>query len=301
MASSLTKTPISKLLLNVKYIAKPPSHNISNFSRVKKAAVGSLCLIGTGIVGTATALQWSVSASDEDLHPPHYPWPHGPILSTLDAGSIRRGYQVYSQVCSACHSLKYLSYRNLVGVSHTEEEAKAIAAEAMVTDGPNDAGEMFQRPGKLSDRFVGPYKNEQEARAANNGALPPDLSYIILAREGEEDYIFSLLTGYQDPPAGVTLAENQHYNAYFTGQAIGMQAPIYDEIIEYEDGTPATMSQLAKDVATFLRWTSEPSHDTRKMHGFRMLCFFSIMIPMMWYHKKRIFSTIKSKKIAYKL
>ena len=301
MACSLRRTPVSKLLLNVKSVTKSPSHSISSLSRAKKAAVGSLCLIGTGIVGTATALQWSVSASDEDLHPPHYPWGHGPMLSTLDAASIRRGYQVYQQVCSACHSLKYLSFRNLVGVSHTEEEVKAIAAEAMILDGPDDTGAMFKRPGKLSDRMPGPYANEQEARAANNGALPPDLSYIILAREGEEDYIFSLLTGYQDPPAGITMAENQHYNAYFTGQAIGMQAPLYDEIIEYEDGTPATMSQLAKDVATFLRWASEPNHDKRKMHGFRMLCFFGIMIPLMWYHKKRVFSTIKSKKIAFKL
>jgi len=301
MASSLRRTPVSKFLNVKNVISKTSTHNISSFSKAKKVVVGSVCLIGAGVAGTATALQWSVAASDEELHPPHYPWSHGPMLSTLDAQSVRRGYQVYRQVCSACHSLKYLSFRNIVGVTHTEEEMKAIAAEAMVTDGPDDTGEMFQRPGKLSDRMPGPYKNEEEARAANNGALPPDLSYIILAREGEEDYIFSLLTGYQDPPAGITMAENQHYNAYFTGQAIGMQAPLYDEIIEYEDGTPATTSQLAKDVATFLRWSSEPNHDRRKMHGFRMLCFFGLMIPLMWYHKKRIFSTIKSKKIAYKL
>lgn len=152
----------------------------------------------------------------------------------------------------------------MVGVSHTEEEAKAEAEEVMVLDGPNEVGEMFERPGKLSDYFPKPYANDAAAAAANNGAIPPDLSYIALGRHGEEHYIYHLLNGYCDPPAGIELREGQNFNPYFVGGAIGMAPPLYNEIIEYEDGTPATQSQLAKDVCTFLAWAASPEHDTRK-------------------------------------
>uniref|UniRef100_A0A7N5KM00 Cytochrome c1, heme protein, mitochondrial-like n=1 Tax=Ailuropoda melanoleuca TaxID=9646 RepID=A0A7N5KM00_AILME len=151
-----------------------------------------------------------------------------------------------------------------------------------VQDGPNEDGEMFMRPGKLSDYFPKPYPNPEAARAANNGALPPDLSYITRARHGGEDYVFSLLTGYCEPPTGVSLREGLHFNPYFPGQAIGMAPPIYDEVLEFDDGTPATMSQVAKDVCTFLRWASEPEHDHRKLMGL-----------------KRKWSVLKSRKLAY--
>uniref|UniRef100_A0A8D2PB14 Cytochrome c n=1 Tax=Zosterops lateralis melanops TaxID=1220523 RepID=A0A8D2PB14_ZOSLA len=183
---------------------------------------------------------------------------------------VRRGFQVYRQVCSACHSMEFVAFRSLIGVTHTEAEAKALAEEVEVQDGPDENGEMFMRPGKVSDYFPKPYPNAEAARAANNGALPPDLSYIVNARHGGEDYVFSLLTGYCDPPAGVSLREGLHYNPYFPGQAIGMAPPIYDEVLEYEDGTPATMSQIAKDVCTFLRWAAEPEHDHRKRMGLKV-------------------------------
>ncbi len=144
--------------------------------------------------------------------------------------SIRRGYEVYKAVCSACHSMKYLAYRHLVGVSHTEAEAKEEAEGIMVTDGPDDTGSFFQRPGKLADHFPSPYANDEAARAANNGALPPDLSYITSARHGGEDYVFALLTGYCDPPAGITLREGLYYNPYFAGGAIGMAQALYNEV-----------------------------------------------------------------------
>merc|ERR1719318_353586 len=160
--------------------------------------------------------------------------------------------------------MRYLAFRNLVGVSHTEEEVKEIAMEDQFLDGPDESGEMFMRPGKPADYFPKPFANDAAAAAANNGAIPPDLSYITLARHGNEDYIYHLLNGYCDPPAGIDLREGQYFNPYFPGGAIGMAPPIYNEIIEYDDGTPATQSQVAKDVCTFLTWAASPEHDMRK-------------------------------------
>ncbi|XP_053571407.1 cytochrome c1, heme protein, mitochondrial-like [Bombina bombina] len=169
-----------------------------------------------------------------------------------------------------------------------------------ILDGPDENGEMFTRPGKLSDYFPKPYPNSEAGRAANNGALPPDLSYIANARHGGEDYVFSLLTGYCDPPPGVTLREGLYYNPYFPGQAIGMAPPIYNEILEYDDGTPATMSQVAKDVCTFLRWASEPEHDHRKLMGLKVIMIASLLIPLVYYMKRHRWSVLKSRKIAYR-
>lgn len=183
---------------------------------------------------------------------------------------------MYKNVCIACHGLKFLAYRMLVNVTHTEDEAKAEAAEVLVEDGPNDAGKMFMRPGKLSDYFQNPYPNEKAARAANNGALPPDLSYIVRARHGSEDYIFSILTGYQDPPAGFELPDEQYYNPYFPGGSIGMKPALYNEILEFEDGTPASLSQCAKDVTNFLAWCAMPELDTRHRYLIKVSVFFSL-------------------------
>uniref|UniRef100_A0AAQ4R6S3 Cytochrome c-1 n=1 Tax=Gasterosteus aculeatus aculeatus TaxID=481459 RepID=A0AAQ4R6S3_GASAC len=203
--------------------------SFASLPRSKKVALTTVGVVTAGGAGLALMLHQSVKASDLELHPPQYPWSHAGPLSSLDHASIRRGYQVYKQVCSACHSMEYLAFRNLVGVSHTEEEAKTIAEEVEVVDGPDESGEMFTRPGKLSDYFPKPYANPEAARNANNGALPPDLSYIVNARHGGEDYVFSLLTGYCEPPAGVDVREGLYYNPYFVGQAIGMAPPIYNE------------------------------------------------------------------------
>merc|ERR1711973_499052 len=215
----------------------------------------------------------------------------------LDHASVRRGYQVYKQVCAACHSLRYMAYRNLVDVTHTEAEAKAEAEEVQVQDGPDETGEMFMRPGKLSDYFPKPFANA--AAAANNGAIPPDLSYIVLARHGNEDYIYHLLNGYCDPPAGIDLREGQHFNPYYPGGTIGMAAPLYNEIIEYDDGTPATLSQLSKDVCTFLTWTASPEHDMRKKMAIKGLGMLSILAGLSYYMKRHKWSLIKSRKIVY--
>ncbi|XP_066521351.1 cytochrome c1, heme protein, mitochondrial isoform X2 [Hoplias malabaricus] len=268
--------------------------------RGRRLALSTLGVVVTGGAGVALMLHQSVKASDLELHPPAFPWNHSGFLSALDHSSVRRGYQVYKQVCSACHSMEYLAFRNLVGVSHTEEEVKALAEEVEVVDGPDESGEMFTRPGKLSDYFPKPYPNEEAARAANNGALPPDLSYIVNARHGGEDYVFSLLTSYCEPPAGVSVREGLYYNPYFPGQAIGMAPPIYNEVLEYEDGTPATMTQVAKDVCTFLRWAAEPEHDQRKRMGLKLLMGSAILLPLVYYLKRHRWSVLKSRKIAYR-
>jgi len=264
----------------------------------KKVGLATIGVLTGGGTALALALDDSVKA-DLVLHPPKLPWSHKGHLNSLDHASIRRGYQVYKQVCSACHSMRFIAYRNLVGISHTESEAKAEAAEVMVTDGPNENGDMFQRPGKLSDYFPKPYANDNAAAAANNGAIPPDLSYMALARHGEEDYIYHLLTSYCDPPAGVEIREGQNFNPYFPGGAIGMVAPLYNEIIEYDDGTPATQSQLAKDVCTFLTWSASPEHDLRKKMSIKVLMILGLASGVLWYIKRHKWIAIKSRKIIY--
>lgn len=274
--------------------------SFKNASKAKKVAAGVVGTAVTGAIGLGVALQSSISAKDLELHPPNYPWSHNGLVESLDHGSMRRGYQVYKQVCAACHSMNYMYYRNLVGTIMTEDEAKAEAEEIQVMDGPDDAGNMFERPGKLSDRFPQPYANDEAAKAANNGALPPDLTFIVNARHGGEDYIFSLLTGYCDPPAGVTVGEDQHYNPYFPGGAIGMAKALYNEILEYDDGTPPTASQFAKDISTFLRWSAEPEHDQRKRMGVKTMAILAILIGISFYYKRHKWTVLKSRKLAFK-
>jgi len=263
-------------------------------SLAKKVAAAAAGVAG----GVAYNLDQEVRA-DLTLHPPHLPWSHGGMIDSLDHASIRRGYQVYKQVCAACHSMRYLAFRNLTGVSHTEEEVKAMAEEDQFLDGPDEAGEMFERPGKPSDYFPKPFANDAAAAAANNGAIPPDLSYITLARHGNEDYIYHLLNGYCDPPAGIELREGQYFNPYFPGGAIGMAPPIYNEIIEYDDGTPATQSQLAKDVCTYLTWAASPEHDMRKKMAIKALSMLLLISIPAYYMKRHKWSVIKSRKILY--
>lgn len=207
---------------------------------------------------------------------------------------------MYKQVCSACHSLQYVKYREFVGALMTEEEAKNEAAEVQVTDGPDDEGNMFQRPGKLADGLPRPYPNEEAARAANNGAYPPDLTYITLARHGGEDYVFSLLTGYEETPAGISMQEGQYFNPYMLGGAIAMAQVLYNDTIQYDDGTPATASQLAKDVATFLKWCAEPEHDERKRLWMKLMIILVPMTLATAYWKRAVWAPIKYRKIVFK-
>jgi len=245
----------------------------------------------------AAATFGAVLASDNQLQPAKQPWSHGGYLTAYDAASVRRGHQVYAQVCASCHGLSRIAYRNLAGVCYAEEEAKAMAEDTDVMDGPNDEGEMFERPGKLSDYLPTPYPNEEAARHANNGAYPPDLSLICKARPNGADYIFALLTGYKDTPAGIAPRDTQYYNPYFAGGWIGMPAPLAEGAVDYDDGTEPTVTQMAKDVTTFLAWTSEPENDERKLMGFKWITMLSIMFFTTWYYKRVKWNVVKSRRL----
>jgi ubiquinol-cytochrome c reductase cytochrome c1 subunit len=187
----------------------------------------------------------------------------------------------------------------LRNVCMTPEEAKAEAKKATYLDGPNDQGEMFQRPGKTADYLPEPYPNEQAAAYANGGKAPPDLGLITFARHGYENYIFSLLTGYQDPPAGFQVDEGLYFNPYFRGGALAMPPPLYNEVLEYSDGTPATKSQCAKDVACFLRFAAEPWHDERKKMALKYLSLIALMAAAMIYYNRHIWTVIHNRKVIY--
>jgi len=187
----------------------------------------------------------------------------------------------------------------LVGVVGTEEEVKEWASEHEYQDGPNENGEMFTRPGKLTDRMPLVYENETQARLANGGALPPDLSLMKKARHAGDDYMFALLTGYRDAPHGLQLREGLHYNPYFPGAAIGMTQALFEDMVEYEDGTPASISQMAKDVTAFLSWTAEPEHDERKKLGWKVLATISLMVVPTLYWKRFKFSVLKTRQVKF--
>jgi cytochrome c1 len=209
--------------------------------------------------------------------------------------SLRRGFQVYREVCASCHSISRVPYRTLVGTIMTVDEAKALAEENEYDTEPNDQGEIEQRPGKLSDYMPAPYKNDEAARAANNGALPPDLSLMVKARHGGCDYIFSLLTGYpEEPPAGAVVQEGLNFNPYFPGTGIAMARVLYDDLVEYEDGTPASTSQMAKDVVEFLNWTAEPEMDDRKKMGWKVLAVSSVLFALSVWVKRYVWEEADS-------
>jgi len=282
----------------VKYKDNLLKQIMAALSIAQKVGLLSLGVGASGLMGVTKSLDESVKA-DLAIHPPSMKWTHSGPFNSLDHSSIRRGYQVYKQVCSACHSMKFISYRHLRDIAFTEAELKAEAAEIKVMDGPNDQGEMFERDGKHTDYFPKPYPNDKAAAYANNGAVPPDLSYIALARHGGEDYIFHLLTSYCDAPAGVEVPEGQHFNPYMLGGKIAMAAPLYNEVIEYDDGTPATLSQLAKDVCTFLVWAGSPEHDERKQIGIKAQVVLASMFLLTLYVKRHKWSVIKTQKLVF--
>lgn len=235
-----------------------------------------------------------VIASTDNLAPKKMKWSFDGMLGTFDRTSIQRGFQVYKEVCSACHSLHLVAFRNLKEVGFSEAEVKEIAKNYSIPDGPNDAGEMFERPGILSDRFTGPYANEKAARAANNGAFPPDLSLMIRARENGANYVYSLLTGFdQTPPKGMNIQDGMHYNPYFPGMQIAMAPPLSEGMVTYTDGTKATVDQMARDVVNFLQWTADPKMEKRKSTGIKVLLFLMIFTGLFIVAKKRIWTKVK--------
>jgi len=208
------------------------------------------------------------------------------MFHSQEIPSVRRGYEVYRQVCATCHSMKQVHFRHLVNAVLPEKRMKQIAASYDVVDGPNDEGEMFTRPAILVDAFPSPYPNEETARYANGGALPPDLSVYTTAKHEGVDYIFALLMSYRDPPAGIPVRDGLYYNPYYPGGLIAMPPPLHsDGLVDYEDGTPCTKSQMAKDVVNFLCWAADPAHDERKLNGLKALsaCMVGTAIAGVWY------------------
>lgn len=228
------------------------------------------------------------------LHPKEMKWEFDGFFGRFDKASAQRGYQVYKEICSACHSLKLVAYRNLTEIGFSEEEVKQIASEYSVTDGPNDDGEMFERPALPSDKFVGPYANEQAARAANGGALPPDLSLIIKARHEGANYVYSLITGFTEAPEGFHLNDGKYYNPYFEGRQISMPSPISDDgQVTYANGVVATKEQMVIDVVNFLQFAAEPETESRKKMGIRTMMFLAILFVILIAAKKAVWKTLK--------
>jgi ubiquinol-cytochrome c reductase cytochrome c1 subunit len=226
-------------------------------------------------------------------HPlPKQSWSFQSPFGTFDQAARQRGYQVFKEACSACHGVKLLSYRNLGALGFSQAEIKALAATHDVTDGPNDEGQMYQRPARPSDRMYGPYPNDNAARASNNGALPPDLSLIIKARAGGADYVYAILTGYKEAPAGVKVPEGMHYNPYFPGGQIAMAQALHDGLVTYGDGSPSTIHQMARDVVTFLAWAAEPEMEARKQMGLKVLIYLIIFTLLMFALMRRIWARL---------
>lgn len=236
------------------------------------------------------------------------------VFGKFDRAQLQRGFLVYKEVCSSCHSLKRIRFRNLAepgGPEFSKAQVKALAAEAEITDGPNNEGEMFQRPGKPSDALPSPYPNDEAAKSANNGALPPDLSLITKSRSGWHgtlkslylyslfngsggpEYVTSLLTGFGKTPPNGEEKEGLNYNPYFSAKWIAMPKPLDDDAVEYADGTKATLEQEAKDVAAFLAWTAEPKMEERKRLGLMVMLYLAIFSILLYLTKKAIWSNVK--------
>jgi ubiquinol-cytochrome c reductase cytochrome c1 subunit len=234
----------------------------------------------------------SPRAADETPPLPHQQWSFDGVFGTYDRASAQRGFQVYKEVCSVCHPVKHLYFRDLADLGYNEDEVKAIASTYEVTDGPNDQGQMYQRPARPSDPIPGPFPNDLAARAANNGALPPDLSMIVKARDGGPDYVYGLLTGYKDSPAGFNLLPGMYYDEYFAGHQIAMPPPLSDNAVTFADGTSATVPQMAHDVVTFLAWAAEPNLEPRHRTGFKVMLFLVVAAGVFYAAKRKIWATV---------
>ncbi|MDA0997296.1 MAG: cytochrome c1 [Proteobacteria bacterium] len=280
----------------------------------------AVAAIATGIAASSGA---ALAAGDTPT-PPSRQWSFTGLFGTFDRAAAQRGFQVYKNVCSACHSLNLISIRNLHGLGYNDDEIKAVAAGYQVKDGPNDDGEMFERPGRPADRFPSPFPNAKAAAAANGGAAPPDLSLITKARAGGGDsairvslkhpggyplgvdYIYALLTGYSEKvPADFQknwaahhdgkpfeLPDGKHFNMYFPGHAISMAPPLAEGGVEYGDGTKATVAQMASDISMFLAWTAEPELEARKNLGIKVLLFLLLLTAMLYALKRKIWSDV---------
>jgi len=244
------------------------------------------------LFATLLFFNFNLFAASDDKKQPSHEWSFNGLMGKYDFSAIQRGYKVYREVCSGCHSMNLLYYRDLIDVGFSKEEVKAIAAEYTVLDGPNDEGDMFERPAKSSDHFVSPYKNEQEARYSNNGSYPPDLSVITKAKINGPDYIYNLLLGYTEAPVDFEIGEGMYYNKWKEGNQIAMAQPLDEGYVDYDDGTENTLHQLAEDVTTFLVWSAEPELEERKRIGIKVLLFFIIAGALVFIVKNNLWRRV---------
>lgn len=228
----------------------------------------------------------------EAVELPHQHWHFKGMFGTYDKAAMQRGLKVYRNVCSACHAMKLVAYRNLTALGYDESQVKNIASEYTVIDGPDAEGEMFERAARPSDHFVSPYPNKQAAKAVNNGAYPPDLSLIAKARHHGPDYIYGLLTGYEEAPHGKELMTGQYWNKYMSGHVIAMAPPLSDGLVAYEDGSPETVEQYAYDAVNFLMWAADPYLEERKQTGLSVLIFLIVFAGVMYAVKRKVWEDV---------
>lgn len=277
------------------------------------AALGLGLALATGALGAE-------QGGHAEANPTHFPikkpaymdWSFAGPFGHYDKGQLQRGLKVYKEVCSACHGLKRVAFRNLEDLGYSEEQVKAFAAEYEVEDGPNGDGEMFTRAAIPSDHFPSPFPNDQAAAAANNGAAPPDFSLLAKARAVERgfpnfvfdvftmyqeqgpDYIHALLTGYNEqPPEGMEITEGTYYNPYFiAGKSLAMAQPIDDGAVTYDDGSPETLEQYSRDISAFMMWAAEPKLEDRKKTGFRVVVFLLVFGGLLYLTKRKVWSSV---------
>ncbi len=246
----------------------------------------------------------AANAAGEAPVPPSQGWSFEGVFGTFDKQSAQRGFQVYTQVCAGCHGLRLVAYRNLTALGYSDDQVKAYASQYDVTV-INDDGEEVSKPATPAHKFVPPFPNTKAAAAANGGKAPPDLSLMTKKRMHGPDYVYALLTGYEDAPSDEWLAEYEeehgeafeisdtlYFNKYFGGYKIGMAPPLYDEGVTYEDGTTASIDQQAHDVVQFLAWTAEPELEARKSMGFKVMIYLVILLGLFIYLKRKVWSDL---------
>jgi ubiquinol-cytochrome c reductase cytochrome c1 subunit len=247
---------------------------------------------GAMAIGMVAVPLLASSALAQESPPPNEKWSFERLFGTFDLAAAQRGFQIYSTVCSNCHSMQYLHYRDLSGIGLNAEEVKAIAAGITVPTGLDDQGNPKDGPATPASQFKSPFANERAARAANNGALPPDLSLIINAREDGPNYVYGILTGFETAPAGFKMQDGMYYNRMFPGHQIGMPQPLQDGTVEYADGTKNTLNQEAHDVVTFLSWAANPEMVERKQIGVRVILFLVFMAGVTYAIKRKVWSDV---------
>ena len=250
--------------------------------------------IASSIVAAAALLlpfAGPAKAAGESVELLSHGWSFNGMFGTYDRAALQRGFQVYQAVCAGCHGIKYIAFRNLADLGYNEDEVKAIAAQYTVEDGPDEAGDMFDRPGQPSDYIPEPFPNDAAAAASNGGKAPPDLSLLAKARADGANYIYSLMLGYEEPH-DIEVPDGSYYNKYFPGHVIAMPEPIYEDAVTYEDGTAASVEQMSADVTEFLYWAAEPKLEERKATGLRVVIFLIILVGIFYAYKRKLWADV---------